>query len=164
MEPKEKIRATVVGAGIHSVRLSGSTIIFDESILPMKNIPIIKIFNNQHEDLDCIYENARRRMSLFLDGHVAVAFKGPKAPTYLQIKKMAGAIVKAFESSTHPIIVIVENDFAKALGQTMRNLVKGSKKVICIDNIVVNTGDYIDIGKPLAGTVPVVIKTLIFKN
>ncbi|RYL88129.1 ethanolamine ammonia-lyase reactivating factor EutA [Sporolactobacillus sp. THM19-2] len=164
LEPKEKIRATVMGAGIHSIKLSGSTIIFDEEILPIKNIPILKVFSNDDRDLVYLYKNICSKMDLYPDEYVAVAFKGPKAPKYLQIKKMAESIVKAFEYRNHPIIVVIENDFAKALGQTIKNIVRDSRKVISIDNIEVDTGDYIDIGKPIANTVPVVIKTLIFKN
>ena len=47
LSPKEKIRATVIGAGNHSLTISGSTIAFDKSILPLKNIPIIKPFDER---------------------------------------------------------------------------------------------------------------------
>lgn len=163
IEPKEKIRATVIGAGSYSLKISGSTIVFEDDILPMKNIPIIKIFNNEAEDLDCIYKNITNKLSIYENTKKAIAFKGPKAPSYSEIKKMAKGIVEAFKDSSDPIIVIVENDFAKALGQTIKNTVKASKKVICIDNIAVKNGDYIDIGKAIADVIPVVVKTLILK-
>ncbi|TGA99873.1 ethanolamine utilization protein [Sporolactobacillus shoreae] len=164
LEPKEKIRATVVGAGTHSIKLSGSTILFEEDILPIKNIPIVKVFNGGSEDIDFMDQSIREKISLYTDEDVAIAFRGPKSPRYLQIKKMAESIVSVFEDRANPIIIVVENDFAKALGQTIQDRVGNTKKVICIDNIKVDTGDYIDIGKPIENTVPVVIKTLIFKN
>ncbi len=39
----ETIRATVVGAGSHTTDVSGSTIRFDASVLPIKNIPVIRL-------------------------------------------------------------------------------------------------------------------------
>lgn len=162
LEPKEKIRATVIGAGSHSLKLSGSTIVYDEDILPIKNIPIIKLFNKD-ENIDNLYTIISEKIRIYEDTTTAIAFRGPKSPTYLQIKSMANSIIEAFKDKTDPIIIIVENDFAKALGQTLKVILKNSKKVICIDKIKVDTGDYVDIGKAISNVVPVVVKTLIFK-
>ena len=60
------------------------------------------------------------------------------------------------------MIFILENDFAKALGQTIRMITGGKEKVICIDGIRAEDGDYIDIGKPIGDVLPVVVKTLVF--
>ena len=158
-EPKEKIRATVIGAGSHSLKISGSTIIYEEDILPLKNIPIIKI--SELENLD---ESIKNKNNIYGNELTAIAFKGPKSPSYLEIKSMAKSISLAFEKNYNPILIIVENDFAKALGQTLKNMLPSSNKVICLDNIKVDNGDYIDIGKPIASVIPVVVKTLIFKN
>lgn len=162
LEPKEKIRATVIGAGSHSLKLSGNTIVYDDSLLPIKNIPIIKLFN-EDEDLISMYNNISEKLKLYDTDSVAIAFKGPKSPSYLEIKYMANSIVEAFKPLNTPIIVIVEHDFAKALGQSIKNLLKGSKGIICLDKIKVDNGDYVDIGKAISSVVPVVIKTLIFK-
>ena len=53
-ESEEKIRATVVGAGSHTTKISGSTVWADAGILPLKNIPIIKVepqeeFTKEHQ-------------------------------------------------------------------------------------------------------------------
>lgn len=163
LEPKEKIRATVIGAGSHSIKVSGSTVVFDDDMLPIKNVPIIKLFNNwKDENISYIYKSICEKIKLYKDIPTAIAFKGPKCASYLQIKSMAMGIVEALKNSNEIIIVIVENDFAKALGQSIQNALSNSKKVICIDNIKVQNGDYIDIGKSIAGVVPVVVKTLIF--
>jgi len=162
LEPKEKIRATVIGAGSHSLKLSGNTIVYDDNLLPIKNIPIIKLFNKD-ENLPNMYDIICEKLKLYDTSATAIAFRGPKSPSYLEIKSMAKSIVEAFKNRNIPIIVIVEHDFAKALGQSINNLLKGSKGVICLDKIKVDNGDYVDIGKSISKVVPVVIKTLIFK-
>ena len=43
-EPLETIRATVIGAGIHSMNISGSTIHVNEKTLPLKNVQILTPF------------------------------------------------------------------------------------------------------------------------
>lgn len=164
--PREKIRATVIGAGNHSVSISGSTVIFDEEVLPIKNIPIIKVAESYFDanNIKKVRERVSKEISVYNGKPAALAFAGPKNPSYVQIKTMAEEIIKYFENSKkQPIIVVVQNDFAKALGQTIKNKLGNSKKVICIDGISTNNGDYIDIGKPVAGVIPVVVKTLVFK-
>ena len=51
----------------------------------------------------------------------------------------------------YPLIVIVHHDIAKVLGQTLYALLGYKKDVVCIDSVQVDNGDYIDIGKPIAG-------------
>jgi len=162
IESREKIRATVIGAGSHSIKISGSTILFDDNLVPLKNIPIIKLA--EHENIEHMFKALCDKVKLYEDIPVALAFKGPRSPSYLQIKKMANKIVEGFATNSQPIIVIVENDFAKALGQTITNMLNKVKKVICIDQIKVDNGDYVDIGKSIANVVPIVVKTLIFKH
>ncbi|UZQ52629.1 ethanolamine ammonia-lyase reactivating factor EutA [Clostridium kluyveri] len=165
LEPKEKIRATVIGAGSHSIKISGSTIIFDEDILPIKNIPIIKVKDDLLEHQDVMYEYVSEKIKMYGDSMVAISFKGPLSPSYRQIQLMAGGIIKCFKIIKHyPIIVVVENDFAKALGQTIKARCNFSRKVVCIDGISTDNGDYIDIGKSVGGIIPVAVKTLIFNN
>ena len=66
----------------------------------------------------------------------------------------------------HPLILVIENDIAKALGNALNVLLMRKKDIICIDGIFANDGDYIDIGEPVAQgrVVPVVTKTLIFNT
>ncbi|MCH3963730.1 MAG: ethanolamine ammonia-lyase reactivating factor EutA [Clostridium sp.] len=163
METKEKIRATVIGAGSHSVKISGSTIVFDENILPMKNVPIIKAENDLPQN--DIYKYVSHKISMYCNSPVAVSFRGPVSPSYAQIQKMADSIIQCFKVIRNfPIIVIVENDFAKALGQAIKIKCELNRKVICLDGISTENGDYIDIGRAISGVIPVSVKTLIFDN
>lgn len=63
-----------------------------------------------------------------------------------------------------PIIIVIQSDYAKIIGQTIQ-AINATVPIICIDQIKVETGDYIDIGEVLpSGVVPVVVKTLAFHS
>jgi ethanolamine utilization protein EutA len=53
---------------------------------------------------------------------------------------------------------------AKALGHSLFAQLPRSYPFVCLDSILVENGDYIDIGKPVAGgaVLPVIVKTLVF--
>ncbi len=169
---QETIRATVVGAGAHTADISGSTIEYDGSLLPLKNIPVVKVpYYPQMSEQEFSAE-IRKRMEWFRVNeefqNVAIAFDGINSPSFRQVEQCANAIVSALDGiidNDHPLIILVEADMAKALGFSIRSIFKDKQPVICIDSVHTSDGDYIDIGKPVANGVvlPVVIKTLIFQ-
>lgn len=163
-EPLEKIRATVIGAGAHSIKLSGSTIIFDNAVLPKKNMPIAKLFERDEEDYKLIKQKMEEKQKIYGDEEAAFFMTGPKDPSYSLVKKIAKQIVEFYKGKDRTVVFLVENDFAKALGQTIEILRGAQGNTVCIDSIHVQEGDYIDIGNSIGDIVPVVVKTLIFKN
>ncbi len=165
LPPSERIRATVVGAGNYSLGVSGSTVTFNNENLPIKNIPVIKLFgDHEEEEIGSIYKRILSKNTMFQDEPTAIAFRGRRCPGYQDIRSMACQIIEATKDSKNPIIVITESDFAKALGQTILIMLHNSKPVICLDGIKVSDGSYIDIGRQTAGVVLVVVKTLIFNS
>lgn len=168
LKSKETLRATVVGAGTHTTEISGSTISYNKDKLPIKNIPVIKINDDEH-----IEYTIKKNLLLYMpEGkieQVAIAFSGTNLTSYVSLQETAQAIIlgaKTLIDSRHSLVIVVYEDIAKALGNALNVLLEHKKDVICIDGITAGSGDYIDIGNPMADgkVIPVVIKTLIFNS
>ena len=169
----ETIRATVVGAGEHTTEVSGSTIHYAEGKLPIKNIPILKVSEEDEASLETFRTSITRQMPLYQpEGQleqIAIAFSGETRTSFAEVQKLAAAIIDAAKevvASKYPLILVVEADIGKVLGNALNVLLDYKKDVICIDGIKTLSGDYVDIGEPVAEghVVPVVIKTLIFNS
>lgn len=169
--PNETNRATVLGAGMQLTEISGSTIQVENSQLPLKNLPVYEI---------CFENDLKRGLSKIVTGiqeavHVFdPAREGMNFALYLSdlpymrfkdIQKVADAIregIKVKPNPTQPLVIVVQSDHAKVLGQTLISS-DPNLRVICIDQIQVVNGDYLDIGKKLqTEVVPVIVKTLAF--
>lgn len=171
LESAETIRATVVGAGSHTAEISGSTIAYREQILPVKNIPILKLA--QEEETLTVTELGQRIQEK-LNWHrieetpqIALAIRGMSNPTFADIQRYGQGIVEGLASLVAeqiPIIVMVDEDMAKALGHALSAHLPKDYPFICLDSVKVENGDYVDIGLPLAegAVLPVIVKTLVF--
>ena len=171
LKSAERIRATVIGAGTHTTSLSGSTIFFNENEFPIKNLPVIKISKEDEKTKESMEASIRKKLGWFLEDYdnesLVIAFEGDKSPSFKRINEYADAIIegtKELKNNTIPLIVITKSDIGKALGQTILSNKKSGKKIISLDGLSLEDGDYVDLGKPAHGgmVMTVVIKTLVF--
>ena len=172
MEPGETIRATVVGAGTYTTTISGSTITYSDDIFPLKNIPVIKLDEELQEA--CFAgetEPVIRRIQWVLgendEEHFILAMRGKRNPGYMEMKRAAASIrqiMDRVQPPGEPILLVIESDIAKAMGQMIRQQPDLKRQVVAIDSIHVEDGEYVDMGKPMMNgmVIPVVVKTLIF--
>ena len=61
----ETIRATVVGAGTHATTVSGSTIRYDQKTLPLKNVPVLRISEEDEASLETLKSSVRSQLPLY---------------------------------------------------------------------------------------------------
>ncbi|NHM33437.1 ethanolamine ammonia-lyase reactivating factor EutA [Neobacillus terrae] len=171
--PAETVRATVLGAGTQTTHISGATIQVDPARLPLKNLPVYQIGMDRNlEDGSQKVKNAIQQAIQVYDP----ALEGKNFVLYLtdlpflrfrDVQQLGNWLIDAYRlqpNQTNPIVIVLQDDLAKVLGQTLLAM-QSDRDVICIDQILVEQGDYLDIGNKLQSeVVPVVIKTLAFHS
>lgn len=142
----ETIRATVIGAGSHSAQLSGSTVFHQNVKFPLKNLPVVRTL-----------EGLR-----MLDGPGVLAIEGLSSPSYGALTETAEKILCHFSGSL--LVLAMEQDMAKALGQILALELGKDRAILCIDRVRLQEGSFLDVGAPIGPALPVVVKTLILSK
>lgn len=172
LQPQETARATVTGAGTQTTEISGATIQVDADVLPLKNIPVFNCSGVATKAFDQIVKTAVDRAdALFsLDDNrspFALYFSELPYLSFDDVHALCEAILRYLGTRSAkdiPIIIVIQSDYAKVIGQTLQ-AINPTVPILCIDQIKVETGDYIDIGEVLpSGVVPIVVKTLAFHS
>ena len=147
----ETIRATVIGAGCHTTQLSGSTVYYQNITFPIKNLPVLK-FSEISAGKECQFRQEQQAV---------VSMEGMQAPSYRQITELTEELVRCLQP---PILLCLEQDMAKALGQALALRLPQDTPVLCIDRVRLEEGSFLDIGAPVGDALPVVVKTLVFSK
>lgn len=173
VEPANKIRATVIGAGAYSLSISGSSCFMDDQIVfPIRNVPVLRVdvdpSNLSFEHIVSQINAAFRRFDR-VEGEdvVALYFKDPVQASYPRLELFARSIEAAHADSIKnglPIILIFGTDIACGVGNVIRRETDLKTNLLTLDELTLKEGDWIDIGEPLvAGQVfPVTVKSLVF--
>ena len=140
---EETIRATVIGAGCHSTQLSGSTVFHQNIPFPLKNLPVIPFGQRTSEE-----------------PHI-LSLPEMKVPSYNRIRELADDLAAAGEA---PLMLCMEQDMAKALGQALSLRCPPEKPILCIDRIRLTDESFLDIAAPVGPALPVVVKTLVLRR
>lgn len=171
--PAQTLRATVIGAGAHTLTLSGSTVWNQYQGTPLRNLPVLHPRLRWRDfrpgalslawqeavtvhDLDAVGD----RYALALPADLPVTCQ-----TVWQAALELQSFARAHPASAHPLVVVTSQDVGKALGMELFRLVPG-RALLIIDEVVTRPGDYLDIGKSSfgGGTIPVTVKSLAFAH
>ncbi|WP_018756959.1 ethanolamine ammonia-lyase reactivating factor EutA [Paenibacillus terrigena] len=181
--PSQTVRATVLGAGMQSTEVSGSTVYVEDDILPLRNVPIIQLppldrtrtYEQWMATFGTFFEQAAKWYGGPSDSiasgeqrsqEMGIALPALQHLSYKAFDKLAEQLAAQFRTHcphVETLVLVCEQDMAKALGHRLRLLLQGHPKLVCIDQIRVTHGDYVDIGLPVQDrAIPVMVKTLAF--
>ena len=175
MVPDAGIRATVIGASQYTVQVSGSTIfVAPEDIVPIRNIPVVAPeFDLEADELDpdviaqAVQTGLTRLGLADSEDPIAVGFHWGGSATFWRLDAFCRGLIKAMNSTLghgHPLVLVSDGDVGGLMGLHLREELEIAEPVVSIDGIDLREFDYIDIGEilPSSGSVPVVIKSLVF--
>jgi ethanolamine utilization protein EutA len=175
MEPAARIRATVIGASQYTIQVSGNTIfIAPEDTVPVRNVPVVAPelpLDADELSKEAVKEatvSALRRLDLQSGRQpVAVAFHWQGSATFFRLQAFSNGIAAGLKDvldKGHPLVLVNDGDIGGIVGLHFQEELRLPNPIISIDGIALNDFDYIDIGALIqsSGSVPVVIKSLIF--
>lgn len=174
------IYATVIGAGLHTMQVSGSTIGIHSSraVLPLRNVRILKIKAEQNSKgyLATQVKDQLHYLDQFEgDEPLALCINnlGRDDISYLGIKNLADEIRNLLErfpklAVQNALVIVLKEDIAMSLSQILKGMLR-DKIILTIDGIDAQNGDFMDLGRTLGSAIDpnclsigVVIKTLLF--
>ena len=175
MEPTARIRATVIGASQYTIQVSGNTIfITPQDAVPVRNVPVVApefaldVDDLSKETVKDATLNALRRLDLLNARQpVAIAFHWQGSATFFRLQSFSQGLVQGLKDildKGHPLVLVNDGDIGGIVGLHFQEELQIQNSIISIDGIALNDFDYIDIGALIqsSGSVPVVIKSLIF--
>jgi ethanolamine utilization protein EutA len=175
MEPTARIRATVIGASQYTIQVSGNTIfITPRDAVPVRNVPVVApefaldVDDLSKETVKDATLNALRRLDLLNARQpVAIAFHWQGSATFFRLQSFSQGLVQGLKEildKGHPLVLVNDGDIGGIVGLHFQEELQIQNSIISIDGVALNDFDYIDIGALIqsSGSVPVVIKSLIF--
>jgi ethanolamine utilization protein EutA len=172
-KPDQRIRATVIGAGNFSLQVSGSTTFLSSGLeYPIRNLPVVVPFTPKRKssakDVKKAVVDALTRYDLREgEDRMILSFNDAVRPSYENLAEFAKGVVAALPNTimyNQPIMMCFDTDIGNSVGNIMRRETGITNEILSIDEISLNTGDFIDIGAPIIEdvVVPVIVKTLVF--
>ncbi len=177
VEPGHRIRATVIGAGQFSLSVSGSTIFFSKNIMfPISSLPVV-VPRVDRENLseEQVAEAIQAALGRFdtsvetLEDPLVLGFNDPVRTAYTKlttfVRGVEAAILPIVQRGL-PVLMVFDTDIGNSVGNVMARETKIHDGILSIDEIKVEEGDFIDIGKPIieGKIIPVIVKSLVFSN
>jgi ethanolamine utilization protein EutA len=149
-------RATVYGLLLHTTQVSGSTLFLpDPTILPLRDLPIFgRVTPNSTEEQICDILQLVRRSPLGGCVQVVPADRGASAVAALG-DRIAAALRTIGFPGAHPLVLLVRDNIAKALGHYVSQWGSMPLNLVVLDEIEIRDARFVQIGSAHNQVVPV---------
>jgi ethanolamine utilization protein EutA len=164
-----------MGAAQHTIQVSGNTIYRSkDELLPRKNLQVLRPPVDLTDSIDstALAQAIGSHFQAFDlkegEAEVALVFHWDGPPAAVRIAAFCRGVMEGLPGtmrSGRPIYLVFDRDLAGLVGTILKNDFEIKNDVIAIDGVVLHDFDFIDLGKTLepSGTVPVTIKSLVFR-
>jgi ethanolamine utilization protein EutA len=153
---EHKGRATVVGLTLHSTEITGNTVYLpNPDCLPLRDLPIIAKIA-----ADAPAEQWQNAFTLAAKRQSGTCIQIDAGNSNLaQVRVLASKIKYALQASIHapsqPMVILVEANIGKALGNYISNWGQLDYNLIVIDEVALRDAHFVYIGRTLQGMIPV---------
>jgi len=174
-EPKYRIRATVIGAGMSTLRVSGSTTYLSSNLqFPLRNLPVVRPhlpndWTTVEDVRDAIVAALRRHDLQEGSDPLILSFDSSIRPSYQWLSVFSRGILRALPRTVMArgtILLCFDGDVGNSVGNVMRRETGTQCEILSIDEVQLDEGEFVDIGEPIIEgvVVPIVVKTLVFHD
>ena len=154
--PEHKGRATLVGLTLHNTEISGNTVCLpNPNCLPLRDLPIIAKLaaNSRAEEWHTAFSLLQKRK---LGACIQIS---PCDNTLEQVRALASQFKHALQASKYapsqPIVILVEANIGKALGNYISNWGQLDYNLIVIDEVALRDAHFVHIGCTHQGMIPI---------
>jgi ethanolamine utilization protein EutA len=155
--PETKGRATVYGVTLHATEVSGASIYLPRvDLLPLSDLPIVARISA--DAAPAAYVAALKLAAMSVRGAgLQIAGKTGWSAAYVRAlgEKIAAALDAADVPTDRPLVVLVEKNLGKALGNYATGWGKTGRTLIVIDEVSVREAAFVNIGAVQGAMVPI---------
>jgi len=154
--PANRGRATVYGLALHSMQVSGATLFLrDDAALPLRDLPVVA-----HLRADAAPEAIREALALARRSARGAAVQLTETGTALaDVRALGGALADGLAAvpppAGVPIVLLLEADVGKVLGNYASDWGRSGVDLIVIDEVPVRDAQFVNVGRARDGIVPV---------
>ncbi|HSH73350.1 MAG TPA: ethanolamine ammonia-lyase reactivating factor EutA [Methylophilaceae bacterium] len=157
--PENRGRATVYGLTLHSTEISGTTLFLPRpESLPLRDLPIVSKLSMQASQAQWLaaLELAKKREQ---GACIQILADSAEKAGLNQVRLLGQHIEQALAAceypGTQPLVILIEANIGKALGNYATNWTKSGHNLVVIDEVPIRNAHFVNIGRVHQQIVPI---------